>query len=335
MATTPPVNLGYDKPSEATLDQVNTWMRSRPWYQDLMAAWGQDPGHPTLTKAQSQQVLQAAQAEGVVVDEGDMEVDNHGNFNPKGHKLRNTLIVAGIAGATLATLGAAGAFAGAAAAPEIGITSTPAVLGGTAAGAGATTAAATTAAATSGAAGLTGAAGAAGAAGVTSKVADLFGGLGSAIGGATSAAGDDRRYQENAALLANGQNINGLSLMERALMERAAAERTERSGAAVDVARADHVANPRVGPFNPAGPPVHSDQFRSVTSALGDQGAARLTAGPQYSTNTLKPVPVYTPLDIRNVQGATGTNKGALERVGDWAGPGLSLTGRVIRLLRK
>lgn len=115
MPTTPQPNLGYGKPTEATIDQVNQWMRAQPWYQDQMRAWGQDPGHPTLTKDQSKQILRAAQAQGVIVDEGNMEVDNHGNFNPKGHKLRNTLIVAGIAGATLATMGAAGAFGGAAA----------------------------------------------------------------------------------------------------------------------------------------------------------------------------------------------------------------------------
>lgn len=105
--------LGYGKPSEATIDQVNIWMRSTPWYQQQMKAWGQDPGHPTLTKSQSQQILQQAQANGVVVDQGGMEVDDHGNFNPKGHKLRNTLIVIGIAAATIGTMGAAGVFAGA------------------------------------------------------------------------------------------------------------------------------------------------------------------------------------------------------------------------------
>jgi hypothetical protein len=127
--TTP--NLGYGKPSEATIDQVNIWMRSTPWYQQQLRAWGQDPGHPTLTKAQSRQILREAQANGVVVDEGDMEVDNHGNFNPKGHKLRNVLVVAGIAGAAIATMGAAGVF-GASAAAGSGATAgaAPALGGG-------------------------------------------------------------------------------------------------------------------------------------------------------------------------------------------------------------
>lgn len=112
----PQPNLGYGKQSEATIDQVNIAMRAWPEYQTLMRSWGQDPGHPTLSKSQSQQVLKLAQGKGVVVDEGSMEVDNHGNFNPVGHKLRNTLIVAGVAAATIATMGAAGVFSGAAAA---------------------------------------------------------------------------------------------------------------------------------------------------------------------------------------------------------------------------
>jgi len=122
MPTTQP-NLGYNKPSEATIDQANIAMRAMPWYQEQMRAWGQDPGHPTISKSQSQQILRMAQANGYVVNEGDMEVDDHGNFNPKGHKLRNTLIVAGLAAATLATMGAAGVFSGGVGGVEAGVTS--------------------------------------------------------------------------------------------------------------------------------------------------------------------------------------------------------------------
>jgi len=110
---TPTANLGYGQQTEATIDQANIAMRAMPWYQEQMRQWGQDPGHPNLAKSQSQQILKLAQANGYVVDQGQMEVDDHGNFNPIGHKLRNTLIVVGIAAATIATMGAAGAFAGA------------------------------------------------------------------------------------------------------------------------------------------------------------------------------------------------------------------------------
>jgi uncharacterized membrane protein YgcG len=93
--------------SEATIDQANIAMRGMPWYQTQMKAWGQDPGHPTLTSWQRDQLTRQAQANGFVVDQGNIEMDDHGNWNPKGHKLRNTLIVAGLAAAAVATLGAA------------------------------------------------------------------------------------------------------------------------------------------------------------------------------------------------------------------------------------
>lgn len=141
----PNPQLGYGKPSEATIDQVNVWMRSTPWYQNLLKQWGVNPANAKLSDYQRQQILRAAQAQGVVVDEGNMEVDPSGNFNPKGKKLRNTLIVAGIAGAAIATMGAAGVFsgagAGAASASSTAAAGTgAAAAGGTAAASGAGTA---------------------------------------------------------------------------------------------------------------------------------------------------------------------------------------------------
>jgi hypothetical protein len=132
MPTTPNPQLGYGQPTEVGIDKVNIWMRSQPWYQDLLRSWHQDPSNVHLNDSQKQQIVRQAQANGVVVDEGHMEVDPSGNFNPIGHKLRNTLIVAGIAAATIATMGAAGAFSGAAAAGSAG-----AGAGGGAAAAGA------------------------------------------------------------------------------------------------------------------------------------------------------------------------------------------------------
>lgn len=116
-AATPPSpgNVSQGE-SAASLDQVNIWMRSSPWYQELMKSWGQDPAHPgNLSDSQRTQIVRGAQAQGVKVDESHMEVDPNGNFRPIGHGLRNTLIVAGLAAATIATMGAAGAFSGAAA----------------------------------------------------------------------------------------------------------------------------------------------------------------------------------------------------------------------------
>jgi hypothetical protein len=127
--------------SEATIDQANIAMRAMPWYQDQMRAWGMDPGHPgNLSDSQRTQLTRAAQANGFVVDEGNIEMDDHGNFNPIGHKLRNTLIVAGLAAATIATMGAAGVFAGGAGVGAGAGSAAGGVLEGTAAGAGGSTA---------------------------------------------------------------------------------------------------------------------------------------------------------------------------------------------------
>src|SRR5256885_9154823 len=108
MATPP--SLGYGQRGEAPIDAVNTWMRGQPWYQQLLQSFGQDPRNVHLSDDQKQRVIQAAQANGVVVDEGHngQEIDDSGNFHAKSHALRNTLIVAGIARAALLTAGAAG-----------------------------------------------------------------------------------------------------------------------------------------------------------------------------------------------------------------------------------
>lgn len=114
---TPPPSLGYGQRAEAPIDAVNQWMRAQPWYRQLLTSFGQDPSNVHLSDDQKQQVIRAAQANGVVVDEGHngQEVDDSGNFQAKSHALKDTLMVAGIAGAALLTAGVAGVFGGAAA----------------------------------------------------------------------------------------------------------------------------------------------------------------------------------------------------------------------------
>lgn len=118
----PTPQLGYGQRGAAPIDAVNTYMRGSDWYQSLIKSFGQNPNNVRLTANQKQQVIRAAQAHGIVVDEGSngQEVDDSGNFRAKGHGLRNTLIVAGIAGAAIATMGAAGVFGGAAGASGAG-----------------------------------------------------------------------------------------------------------------------------------------------------------------------------------------------------------------------
>ena len=101
-------------------------MRSQPWYVRQLAAWGQTPDRVNLSKFQANQLVRLAQANGVQVDEGYFEVDPGGNFNPRGHKMRNSLIALGVGGAVAApfvlpaVLGGAGAAGGAAAVPTLG-----------------------------------------------------------------------------------------------------------------------------------------------------------------------------------------------------------------------
>lgn len=146
----PPLDVRQTS-SEADINSVNEWMRAQPWYHQLLTSMGQDPAQGIhLSNDQAQQVMQAAQANGIQVDMGDIEVDPSGNFNPKGHKLRNALIAAAIGGGALLTGGAAlgafgaggGAAGGAGAATGVGLGG--GAVGGTAAAGGAAGLGATT-----------------------------------------------------------------------------------------------------------------------------------------------------------------------------------------------
>jgi hypothetical protein len=106
-------NLGYENRASTSIDTFNKWFRAQPQYYAKLAEMGQDPNNVHLSDSQKQQMVRLAQSLGAVVDEGGngQEVDESGNFRATGHKLRNGLIVAGIAGAALLTAGLAGAFA--------------------------------------------------------------------------------------------------------------------------------------------------------------------------------------------------------------------------------
>lgn len=194
----PQPQLGYGHQTEATIDQVNQWMRSQPWWQQIKG------GSNDISEAQKQQILAAARAQGVVVDSSNMEVDKAGNFNPIGHKLRNGIIVAGIAGAAIAapylipamTGGGGAAGGGAAAAGALG-PSTAANMAATAGivGGGAVPAGIAAGAGGAGAAGL----GTAGWLKTAGNVADALGGMSTA-----RAAG---RQAENQAAYLGDRNI--------------------------------------------------------------------------------------------------------------------------------
>lgn len=340
-------NLGYDHPSEASMNDVNQYMRSAPWYQSLIASFGQDPNNVQLNDQQKQQVIKAAQANGIVVDEGHngQEIDDSGNFRAKGHKLRNTLLVAGIAGAALATAGLAGAFAGPAAGGlggvEAGATSglgAAALPGaGTALGAGAVLPSAAIgtgmAAPIVGGTGLASGAGATAVPGTLAAVGktlsgeDLLGTVGRAVSNASSAAGNTRRADYDTNVLANNSNISGQSAFENELTKRADIERTQRSDALKNVYRSSYAQNARPGPYNAAGTAAFSPEYLKALKDLEGQGAEKLAAKPQYDSNGLPVLNPYTP--IKPTQAST------LEQVGNWAGPVTSTLGAIGRFFGK
>lgn len=202
------------KGNEYTIDQQNRWMRSQPWYQQFLQQNGQNPNSVRLSKSQSRQLLRLAQANGMRVDEGSMEVDPAGNFNPIGHKLRNGLIAGGIAGAAIAAPFAIGALTGAAGAGGAGA----AGAAGSVAGYGGV------AVPTMGVAGgsMAGAAGAAGAAGsaaatggsILSRVGSskFLTGAADVLGGAARSASQNNAINDaNAVNLYNSQESNQLA----------------------------------------------------------------------------------------------------------------------------
>ena len=159
-----------------------------------------------------------------------------------------------------------------------------------------------------------------------------LGGAGTTISGATQAAGQNRLNQEQLALQANQQNITGQSAFETEMMNRAKLEEQQRKDALKDVYRQSYVSNPRSSPYNVAGAPTYSAGYKSALSGLEQQGLSRLKTSPQYGTDVMPGLKPYNPLDIKNLQAATGTEPSAFERIGQVAGPAMSVFDYVSRL---
>lgn len=152
--------------------------------------------------------------------------------------------------------------------------------------------------------------------------------IGGAIGKAGTASGNNRLSQETLAMQANRDNIAGNTASENAAIARAKLEATERRSSLIDVARASDTRNPNRSPFDTAAPKTYSPDYMSSLTALEKAGLSRLQADPTYSTNKMAPLRTYQPLDITNMPGATNTNPSLLERIGQYAGPALSLFGK-------
>lgn len=340
--------LGYGKPSEQSIDTVNQWMRASPWYNDLLKSWGQDPRNVHLNNDQKKQVVRAAQAQGVVVDEGKMEVDPSGNFNPKGHKLRNTLIVAGIAGATIATMGAAGAFSGTAlgpataanmAATSAAASSVPASLAGLTAAELATIPASlggTLVATTGGSAlaplsagsmipgGTAATTTTAATGGVGSKLANygrnMLTDRGSeAVGSALGASAQSQAANRGTmAELMLDQNSD----LERQLLAREQEKRDAQSNSYSNMMMGQHAANwePRAGPYAPTQVKPMSAEQKAAGTQLYEQALKRMNM-PDLQNPT--GMPDYNNLS-KNPEFQNTLHSGKLEKaagIGSWAVP--------------
>lgn len=96
MAATLPPGIGNDQQAE----QATAFMREQPWYRQQMAEWGANPDNPggELANSQKDQLLKMARDHGIGISDR-YEIGDNGEIREGGHKLRNALIGAGIAGA--------------------------------------------------------------------------------------------------------------------------------------------------------------------------------------------------------------------------------------------
>lgn len=328
MATNPyPAGIGNDQQAM----QATAAMRQEPWYAELLQSWGIDPtnvdanGNPRtkLSDDQRTQLMQTAIDRGIGFNHKYDGIDENGQIIEEHHKLRNGLIAAAIGGAAATGLGAAGIgplsglFGGASAAAAspfaAAIPATEGIASATSLGLPVTAGLGTAGAA----------AGAAGTVGTLSKIAGMLPGVGQSIGAATQAAGQNNLNQEELALKANDSNITGtrsdvLNQTEIAKANAQMAARRLRNEFALGVAQ-----TPPTGPMGVKGGLAYSPAFMEALAAETRNPATPLKA----------PTP-YTPINIKDVQGATNTKPGTLQQIGEWLAPGATIASKVLPLFR-
>jgi hypothetical protein len=166
-----------------------------------------------------------------------------------------------------------------------------------------------------------------------SQAPGILGAAGGAIGAATSASGQNRLNQQNLTMQANRDNIAGNASYENSLGKRAEQEAAERKRARMDIMRASAVKNPNVSQFNTQGPRKYSPEMLAAMTELEKRGLQRLQMEDQYTTDKMPKLAGYTPLatNAKQLQKQTGTEKGLMETIGDFAAPGLSIVDAVRR----
>lgn len=334
MATNPyPAGIGNDQQAM----QATAAMRQEPWYAQLLQSWGIDPNdvdsngnnRTKLSDDQRTKLMETAIAKGIGFNHKYDGIDENGQIIEEHHKLRNGLIAAAIGGAAATGLGAAGigplsgmfgagasaAGAGAAASPfAAAIPATEGIASATALGLPVTAGLGTAGAAA-------GAAGTVGTLGTLGKIAGLLPGVGQSIGAATQAAGQNNLNQEELALKANDSNITGtrtdvVNQTDIAKANAQMAARRLRNQFALGVAQA-----PPVGPMGTKGGLAYSPAFLDALAAETRNAPAPLASPPPY-----------TPINIKDVQGATNTAPGTLQKIGDWLAPGATIASKILPL---
>lgn len=157
----------------------------------------------------------------------------------------------------------------------------------------------------------------------------LLGATAQGIENVTDNAAHDRALQEQLALTANGQNISGNSAFEAQLINRAKEEAAQRVQAQKDAYRQSYVTQNQSSPNNPR-PGSYTPAYLAAMTAQGQQAGQTLGKPRTYDMQSMPGPKPYVPIDPKDVQGATGTKPGTLEKVGRWLGPGLSIADQIL-----
>lgn len=165
-----------------------------------------------------------------------------------------------------------------------------------------------------------------------STLSDVLNTAGAGVNAATQAAGQTQLQNALMGLTANGQNITGNSAFENELMNRAELEAKQRKGGLANIYRESRIENPRVSPFDPAGAPKYSDNYKSALHQLSAQGAEDIATPVQYDVKTLPKLKAYTDYNPNTISGAGGTEPSTLQTIGNYLGPTLSTTAALAKL---
>lgn len=175
--------------------------------------------------------------------------------------------------------------------------------------------------------------------GIASKNGRAFG---SAVNAATQAAANNRsetdqdNYRranldydnERLKLDALRANSDIQSDLERQLLARGERESQERQHGVSDIYRQGAVRNPTASPFNPRGVPTFSPALLAALDAQAAEGARRVAQPVQYTTDRLPAVPSAPSYTPNPVTLPPRQRPGAMEQIGNYVGPVLSMFGR-------